>query len=99
MASDVKKMRRQVIFNKACAIGWAIFGGLSFLFGWQNSVALVWIASVYANGKTDWGTAEAADDTEVLEELKANREELKANRKELKDIREMLEKIQEKINE
>lgn len=89
MASDIQKMRRQVIFNKACAIGWAIFGGLSFLMGWQNSVALVWLASLYANAKTDWGTAEAADNTEVLEELKETR-------KELKEIREILTGMQEK---
>jgi hypothetical protein len=42
---------------------------LSFVFGWQNSVVLVWIASVYANTVSDLGAAEAADDREVTGRL------------------------------
>lgn len=41
-------------------------GVLSFTFGWQNSVVLVWLASLYANIVSDWGAGEAADDREVL---------------------------------
>lgn len=62
-------MRRKVLLNKLSAAGWAVLGAVSFAFGWQNSVALVWLASVYANVKTDWGTAEAADDRAVIERL------------------------------
>lgn len=59
-----------VWFNRACAIGWVVAGVASFPLGWAYSVAFVTIASIYANVKTDWGTAEAADDTEVLKELR-----------------------------
>ena len=38
--------------------------------GWQNNVALVWAASVYANALTDWGAGEAADDHLVIDEIK-----------------------------
>lgn len=59
-----------VWFNRASAIAWVLFGFISFTLGLQNSVALVWLASVYANAKTDWGAAEAADDRAVLTELR-----------------------------
>jgi hypothetical protein len=48
---------------------WAIIGVLSFIFGWANSVALVWAASVYANVVSDIGAAEAADDRRVTDRL------------------------------
>ncbi len=35
---------------------------------------LVWIASLYANIKTDWGTAEATDNREVMKALKELKE-------------------------
>lgn len=76
------KVRRKVIFNKLSGVGWTLLGVLSFFMGWQNSVALVWIASVYANVKTDLGAAEAADDRKVLKELAAIRAEQAA----LKDM-------------
>lgn len=59
----------RVWFNWISAGLWLCFGIVSFPLGWANSVALVWIASVYANTKTDWGAAEAADDHAVLERL------------------------------
>lgn len=61
--------RAKVWFHRARAIGWAIVGVLSFIFGWQESVMLVWIASLYANISTDWGNGEAADDREVVNRL------------------------------
>lgn len=39
------------------------------LLWWPNSVAFVIIASIYANVKSDWGAAEAADDRDVIERL------------------------------
>lgn len=59
----------RVWFNWVSAGLWVILGIISFPFGWSNSVVMVWMASVYANTKTDWGAAEAADDKEVVERL------------------------------
>lgn len=59
-----------VWFNRSTAIGWAIAGVISFPLGWAYSLAFVTIASIYANVKTDWGTAEAADNSEVLKEVR-----------------------------
>lgn len=59
----------KVWWHRSRAIAWAIIGALSFPLGWANSVVLVWIASLYANVSTDWGTGEAADDREVVERL------------------------------
>lgn len=61
--------KKIIWFHKARAFGWAILGGISFLLGLQNNVAMVWIASVYANFFTDWGAAEAADDRALQEQL------------------------------
>lgn len=54
---------------RARAVAWAVVGVLSFMFGWANSVLLVWIASLYANIGTDLGSAEAADNRELIERL------------------------------
>lgn len=56
-------------FHRSRAIAWVVVGVLSFVYGWQNSVALVWLASLYANVVSDWTAAEAADDSAVLEKL------------------------------
>lgn len=63
-------VRRKVWFHRARALGWALLGAVSFALGWQNSVALVWGASVYANVVSDLGAAEAADDRKVLDHLR-----------------------------
>lgn len=62
-------VRAKVWFHRTRAILWAVVGVISFPLGWANSVVLVWIASVYANCLTDWGTAEAADDRALAERL------------------------------
>lgn len=62
-------MTWKVWFHRTRAILWVLVGVLSFVFGWQNSVVLVWIASLYANVSTDWGNGEAADDRELTETL------------------------------
>lgn len=62
-------MRRRVWFHRSRAITWALVGVLSFVFGWQNSVVLVWLASVYANVISDWTAGEAADDRKLIDRL------------------------------
>lgn len=59
----------RVWFNWISAGLWLALGIASFPLGWSGSVVMVWLASVYANVKTDWGAAEAADDKEVVERL------------------------------
>jgi hypothetical protein len=63
--------------HRGRALVWAVVGVLSFPLGWANSVVLVWIASLYANVSTDWGNGEAADDSAVLDEIKALRAEVR----------------------
>jgi hypothetical protein len=58
------------------AIAWVIVGVISFPLGWADSVALVWIASVYANFVGELGAAEAADDEAVLSEVRTLREQV-----------------------
>lgn len=62
-------MRARVWFHRISAALWAVLGGVSFLLELQNNIAMVWLASVYANIKSDWGAAEAADDRAVTERL------------------------------
>lgn len=62
--------RVKVWFHRSRAVLWLLLGALSFTFGWQNSVALVWAASLYANIVSDWGAAEAADDREIVSRLR-----------------------------
>lgn len=62
-------VRGKVWFHRSRAIVWAIIGAVSFLLGWQDSVVLVWIASLYANISTDWGSGEAADDRDLINRL------------------------------
>lgn len=61
----------KVWFHRSRAAVWGVVGVLSFMYGWANSVALVWVASLYANIVSDIGAAEAADDRHVIEELEA----------------------------
>lgn len=60
----------RVLLHRADAAFWVVLGAVSFPIGWANSVVLVWIASVYANVKSGWSAAEAADNREVLAELR-----------------------------
>lgn len=82
-------MRRRVWFHRFSAVFWALFGPVAFLFGWQDSVALVWIASAYANFKSDWGAAEAADDSAVLEQLAQVR-------RDIAELRDMIGRLSDK---
>lgn len=62
-------MLKRVWFHRSLAALWLIFGVVSFIFGWQESVALVWLASVYANTASHWAGAEAADDHTLVDRL------------------------------
>lgn len=70
---------RVVWFNRLSAIGWVVAGVLAFILGWAYSVAFVTVASIYANVKTDWGTAAAEDDSRVLEAITELREEVRTH--------------------
>lgn len=72
-------VKKVVWFNRLSAIGWAVAGVLSFILGWAYSVAFVTIASIYANVKTDWGTAAAEDNSQVLDAIAELRKEVRAN--------------------
>ena len=76
--------RRKILFNKGSAIFWVCLGALSFVFGWYDILAFTWVASVYANIKSDWATAEAVDDREIIQQLK--------------DIKSQLETLTAKID-
>lgn len=57
-----------VWFHRGCAVVWALLL-VPALTWWPHSVAFVIVASIYANIKSDWGAAEAADDSAVLRKL------------------------------
>lgn len=75
------------------AIAWVFIGVWSFATGRQDSVALVWAASVYANSATDWGGAAAADDRTVMDALDAIRADNTALRGEVAALRGLLEQL------
>lgn len=62
-------MLKVVWFHRSRAALWLCVGVASFIFGWENSVVLVWLASLYANIVSDWGAGEAADDRRVVQRL------------------------------
>lgn len=55
-------------FHRISAIVWTVAIVPAYLW-WRNSVMFVIVASIYANVKSDWGAAEAADNREVVERL------------------------------
>lgn len=61
-------MSKTVWLHRVCAVGWTI-ALIPALLWWRESIVFVIIASVYANIKSDWGAAEAADDHRVIEQL------------------------------
>lgn len=63
------KQPPRVWFHRGSAVAWLAFGVTAFALGWAESITLVWAASVYANVKSDWGAAEAADDAQLLKRL------------------------------
>lgn len=57
-----------VWFHRSGALIWTVAVIPAYLW-WKDSVTFVIAASIYANVKSDWGAAEAADDREVLDAL------------------------------
>jgi hypothetical protein len=76
----------RVRFARLRAIAWVVVGAVSFPLGWANSVALVWIASVYANFASEVAAGEAADDEAVLTELRELRRQVDALRSTLERL-------------
>jgi hypothetical protein len=62
-------MKRRIWFHRSRAIGWLLLGAATFIFGFQDSVVMVWIASIYANVVSDWTASEAVDDRDVITRL------------------------------
>jgi len=81
-----KPRRVTVWFNRATAVLWIIGGIAAFPLGWSTSVALVWVASVWANVKSDWATAEAADDSEILKAISELHADVAGLREQLADM-------------
>ena len=67
----------RIRLHRTLAACWLLIGAASFWMGWQDSVVLVWIASVYANVVGEWSAAEAADDRAILAEVKKLRAEVR----------------------
>jgi len=61
-------VRGKVWFHRAGAIFWTLLVVPAWLW-WRESLILVIAASFYANIKSDWGAAEAADDRAVMEAI------------------------------
>lgn len=67
--SEAAGVRRAVRFHRVSAALWVVLGVVAFPLGWAGSIVLVWLASVYANVKSDIGAANATDDRRVLDKL------------------------------
>lgn len=62
-------MKRRIWFHRSRAVGWVLLGIATFIFGLQDSVVMVWIASVYANVVSDWTAGEALDHKDLTKRL------------------------------
>jgi hypothetical protein len=62
-------VKRRVWFHRAGAVAWTLLL-IPALLWWSEAIWFLIIASLYANIKSDWGAAEAADDTAVMGELR-----------------------------
>ena len=56
-------------WHRGRAIFWIVLGVAAFLFNWQNSIVLLWLASVYANVESALSTAAAADNSDLIARL------------------------------
>lgn len=68
-------MKRKILFHRFSAAIWALLL-VPALIWWKDSVTFVILASIYANVKSDWGAAEAADERELVQRLARIEEEL-----------------------
>lgn len=73
-------MKRKVLFHKIRAVCWVIIAPIALIW-FPDSVAFVIIVSCYANVVSDWGAAEAANDTEIIDRLDRLERAVKALRK------------------
>lgn len=64
----VRPVNRRVWFHRGGAIFWALMTIPAYVW-WQDAIWFVIACSLYANIKSDWGAAEAADDTAVMDRL------------------------------
>ena len=71
-----KSCRRRVLFHKTSAVIWILLLIPSVLW-WRESIMWVITISIYANVKSDWAAAEAADDRSLMRELQEIRAELR----------------------
>lgn len=71
-------MNKPVWFNRASGLAWVVLGIAAIPLGWANSVLLVWLASAYANAKTDWGAADASKADKILEAISELRKEVRS---------------------
>lgn len=67
---------RRARFARARALGWAVAGAVAYPLGWWHAVAFVTAASLYANIESGFATGEAADNREIMDELREMRREL-----------------------
>lgn len=61
--------RPVVWFHRTRAIGWVLLTVPAVLW-WADSILLAILLSLYANAVSDWGAAEAADDSHVFDRIK-----------------------------
>ncbi len=80
----------RVLFHKCSSVVWMLLLIPSWLW-WRDSVFWVIAISIYANIKSDWAAAEAADDSTLMCELEKIMSELTELREEVKDLREWYE--------
>lgn len=57
--------QRVVWFHRTRAITWIVLAVPAVIW-WADSILLAILLSLYANAVSDWGAAEAADDSELL---------------------------------
>lgn len=67
---------RRARFARARAIAWVVAGIVAYPLGWWWSVAFVTTASLYANIASEIAAGEAADNREIMRELRALRREV-----------------------
>ena len=77
---------RIVWFHRIRAIGWVLLTVPAVIW-WADSILLAILLSLYANAVTDWGAAEAADDSHVFKRI----ERIERLLIEMRDSRDPLE--------
>lgn len=63
-----KPSRMIVWFHRVRAVSWLILAVPAVVW-WADSILLAILLSLYANAASDWGAAEAADNSQLLRRL------------------------------